>query len=186
MKKIVVGISGATGVIYGVRLLEALHQLPDIETHLVVSDYGYENLKTETGCSADYINRLSSFVYDNHNLGARISSGSFSTDAMVILPCSMKTLSSIANGFCDNLIARAADVTIKEGRPLILCPRETPLNAIHLGNMLKLSQLGVAMIPPMPAFYNRPQTIDDIINHQIMKIFDYLKLPFVNGKRWNG
>jgi 4-hydroxy-3-polyprenylbenzoate decarboxylase len=132
------------------------------------------------------VQSLADAVYDNSDLGAKTSSGSFLTQGMVVVPCSMKTLSAIAGGFCDSLISRTADVMLKEGRKLVLCPRETPLSAIHLENMLKLSRLGVSMVPPMPAFYNAPKTIDDLIDHQVMKILDQFGLAYEKGKRWNG
>jgi 4-hydroxy-3-polyprenylbenzoate decarboxylase len=184
--EIVVGVTGATGTIYAIRLLEALRNFKDVNVHLIMSQWAQQTLVTETEYDLEYVKALCHEVYDNSNMGARISSGSFLTDAMLIVPCSMKTLGSIANGYCDNLIARAADVTLKEGRKLILSPRETPLNAIHLENMLKLSRLGVRIIPPMPAFYNKPKTIDDIVNHQVMKLLDQLNLDHNNGKRWQG
>jgi len=129
---------------------------------------------------------LATVVYDNKNLGAKISSGSFITDGMVIVPCSMKTLSSIANGYDDNLISRTAGVMLKEGRKLILSPRETPLSTIHIENMLKLSRIGVRMVPPMPAFYTHPQSIKDVINHHVMKIMDQLGIDYDKAKRWQG
>ena len=134
----------------------------------------------------NYWKNLSNYVYDNKDLGAKISSGSFITDGMIILPCSMKTLSSIANGYDDNLISRTAGVMIKEGRKLVLSARETPLSPIHLENMLKLSRIGVRMVPPMPAFYNNPKTLDDIINHHIMKLLDQFNINYNKAKRWNG
>ena len=134
----------------------------------------------------NYLKNLANYVYDNKDLGAKISSGSFITDGMIILPCSMKTLSSIANGYDDNLISRTAGVMIKEGRKLVLSARETPLSPIHLENMLKLSRIGVRMVPPMPAFYNNPKTLDDIINHHIMKLLDQFNINYNKAKRWNG
>lgn len=184
--EIIVGITGATGTIYAVKLLEALKKFEHVNVHLIMSKWAQQTLITETKYDLDYINSLADAVYDNLNMGAKISSGSFLSDAMLIVPCSMKTLSSIANGYCDNLITRAADVTIKEGRKLIMSPRETPLSAIHLQNMLKLSQLGVKIVPPMPAFYNKPETVEDIVNHQVMKLLDQLNLSLPEGKRWNG
>ncbi|MCM8710319.1 UbiX family flavin prenyltransferase [Clostridium sp. SYSU_GA19001] len=184
--EIVVGMTGATGAIYSVRLLETLKKFTDINVHLIISQWAQNTLVAETNYNLDYVKSLAHEVYDNSNMGAKISSGSFLTNAMIILPCSMKTLSSIANGYCDSLIARAADITIKEGRKLILSPRETPLNSIHLENMLKLSRLGVRIVPPMPAFYTKPDTIDDIVNHQVMKLLDQLNLNVDNAKRWNG
>jgi 4-hydroxy-3-polyprenylbenzoate decarboxylase len=182
---LVVGITGATGAVYGVRLLECLAEYKEIKTHLIISEFGSKTIQIETEYTLEYVKELADYVYDNNALDARISSGSFLTDGMVILPCSMKTLASIANGFCENLIARAADVTIKEGRRLVLCARETPLNAIALENMLKLSRIGVRIVPPMPAFYNKPKTIDDIISHSIMKILDQLGIQNQASQRWN-
>ena len=152
--------------------------------HLVISEMALETLKAETDYSETYLTTLADYTYHNRDLGARIASGSFLNQGMVVLPCSMKTVSSVANGYSDTLISRACDVTLKEGRTLILCPRETPLNAIHLENLLKLARLGVRIIPPMPAFYNQPQTIDDLIEHHIMKIMDHLNLEHDCGRRW--
>lgn len=184
--KLLIGVTGATGVLYAVRLLEALKNTENVHTSLIMSEWAGKNLEIETSYTLDYVEGLADEVFDNHNLGAKPSSGSYVMDGMVILPCSMKTLSSIANGYCDNLIARSADVMLKEGRRLILCPRETPLNAIHLENMLKLARLGVSIIPPMPAFYHKPESIDDLVNHHIMKLMDSFKLDYSEGKRWNG
>lgn len=183
---IVIGVTGATGTIYAIKLLEALKDMKNINTHLIMSAWAIKNLEIETDYSLDYVESLATIVYDNQNLGASTSSGSFITDGMIILPCSMKTLSSIANGYDENLISRTANVMIKEGRKLILCPRETPLSAIHLENMLKLSRIGVRMIPPMPAFYNRPECIEDIINHMVMKVLDQFYIEYDKGKRWDG
>jgi len=182
--KIVVGITGATGTIYAIRLLEVLNSMKNIDTYLVMSTWGKKNLEIETDYTIEYVKNLVTNVYDNNNLAASISSGSFKTDGMIVLPCSMKTLSSIANGYDDNLISRAANVTIKEDRKLVLCPRETPLSSIHLENMLKLSRIGVKMLPPMPAFYNKPEVLDDIINHAVMKILDQFNVEYDEGKRW--
>ena len=182
----IIGVTGATGIIYAITLLEFLKNNKDVNTHLIISDWAKKNLVTETNYSIDYLESLPTFLYDNKNLGGKTSSGSFITDGMVILPCSMKTLSSIANGYDDNLISRSAGVMIKEGRKLILCPRETPLSPIHLENMLKLSRIGVKMIPPMPAFYNNPKSIEDIVNHHVMKVLDQFGITYDKGKRWNG
>ncbi|HEX2926710.1 MAG TPA: UbiX family flavin prenyltransferase [Ruminiclostridium sp.] len=181
---IVVGITGASGVVYGIRLLEVLIKEPHVTTHLVMSSYAIKNISLETGYKTEEVMKLANFVYQNDDLAARISSGSFITDAAIIVPCSMKTLGSVANGVCDTLISRTADVAIKEGRPLILCPRETPLSPIHLENMLKLARLGVKIIPPMPAFYNKPGTIEDILNHHVMKICDILGIKNEAARRW--
>ncbi len=183
--EIVIGITGATGTIYAVKLLEALKDI-EINTHLIMSEWAMNNLEVETDYSWEYVKSLAGVVYDNNNLGAKPSSGSFITQGMVVVPCSMKTLSSIASGFCDNLITRTADVMIKEDRKLVLCPRETPLNSIHLENMLKLSRIGVKLVPPMPAFYNHPLTIEDLINHHVMKIFDQFGISYNKARRWEG
>jgi len=184
--EIVVGVTGATGTIYAMELLKVLKDSPEVNTHLIMSDWAKENLKIETKYSLDDIEGSATVVYDNKNLGAKTSSGSFITDGMVIVPCSMKTLSSIANAYDDNLISRTAGVMIKEGRKLILSPRETPLSPIHIENMLKLSRLGVRIVPPMPAFYNQPQSIEDVINHHVMKILDQLGIDYDKAKRWQG
>ncbi|MGI5942243.1 MAG: UbiX family flavin prenyltransferase [Pelotomaculaceae bacterium] len=183
--EIVVGITGATGSIYAVRLLEALKE-KNIKIHLIMSHWAKENLRLEANYSVDYLENLAGAVYDNKNLGAKTSSGSFITDGMIVVPCSMKTLSSIANGYCENLISRSADVMIKEGRKLVICPRETPLSPIHLRNMLRLANMGVKIVPPMPAFYNHPENIEDIISHHVMKLLDQFGIKQVKGRRWNG
>lgn len=183
---IVIGITGATGTIYAIKLLEALNNINDVNTHLIMSTWAIENLEIETDYCLNDVEKLATVIYKHQDLGACISSGSFMTDGMIILPCSMKTLSSIANGYDDNLISRTASVMIKEGRKLILCPRETPLSPIHLENMLALSRIGVKIIPPMPAFYNRPESIEDIINHMVMKVLDQFDIRYKKGKRWNG
>lgn len=182
--KIVVAITGASGIIYAIRLLELLKDL-SIETHLVMSKWAIANLQTETNYSIGDVQSLATEVYDNSNLAAAISSGSFKVDGMVIVPCSMKTLAAISHGFSDNLIQRAADVTIKERRRLILVPRETPLSPIHLENMLKLSRLGVTIMPPTPGLYNRPQSLDDIIYYHAGRILDQLGIEHSLIKRWH-
>lgn len=184
--RLIVGITGATGVVHAVRLLEALASHKEIETHVIMSDWAIETLKEEMGVTAAHVEKLASRMYRNSDLSASISSGSFLTDGMIILPCSMKTLAAISCGFCDNLIARSADVCMKEGRRLVLCPRETPLDAIHLENMLKLSRFGVRIVPPMPAYYTHPATIDDLINHHVMKVLDQFGIQTRNAVRWNG
>jgi len=184
--ELVIGVTGATGIIYAVKLLKVLKNIKGVSTHLIISEWAKNNLVTETDYSVEYLESLSTFLYDNKNLGGKTSSGSFITDGMVILPCSMKTLSSIANGYDDTLISRSAGVMIKEGRNLVLCTRETPLSPIHLENMLKLSKIGVKIVPPMPAFYNNPESIDDIINHHVMKVLDQFGIRYDKGNRWNG
>jgi 4-hydroxy-3-polyprenylbenzoate decarboxylase len=183
--EVIVGITGATGVLYAVRLLEALGDIGVI-VHLVISEWGKRNLEIETPYDLGDVEKLAPFVYEDGDLGAPISSGSYRTDGMIVLPCSMKTLGAVAGGYDENLIARAAGVTLKEGRKLVLCPRETPLSAIHLENMLKLARLGVRIVPPMPAFYNRPTNIEDIIDTHTMKVLDQFGISLGDQKRWNG
>src|SRR5947199_10536495 len=183
--KIIVGITGATGTIFGVRLLEVMKDA-GVETHLVMSKWGIRTLLHETPYTVDYLKSLAGHTYGDTDQGAAISSGSFVTDGMIIAPCSMRTLAAIANGQGDNLIHRAADVILKERRKLALMVREAPLNAIHLENMLKLSRMGVVIIPPVPAFYNHPQTIDEIVDHIVMRILDQFDIRLDLAERWNG
>lgn len=183
--RIVVGISGGSGSIYAVSLLKALKEL-NIETHLVVSTMGEYVTEHECGVSLQELKSLATHYHDNKNFAAPISSGSFKVDKTIILPCSMKTLASVACGFSDSLLARACDVTIKEGRPLILVPRETPLSAIHLENMLKLSRMGVTIFPLSPGFYNHPQTIEDIVFNMTGRLLDALGIENDLVKRWTG
>lgn len=150
-----------------------------------MSKWAINNLEVETDYSLDYVYSLADFINNNDNLRASVASGSFITDGMIILPCSMKTLSSISNGFSSTLIDRVADVMIKEGRRLVISPRETPLSSIHLENMLKLSKIGVKIVPPMPGFYSNTKSLDDIINHHIMKILDQFNIDIGNDLRWN-
>ncbi len=161
--KIVIAITGASGAVYGLRALEYLHGRSDIETHLIVSRWGSKTIEHEIGMTADSLCSLADFCYSEDDMTAPVASGSFGHDGMLIIPCSMKTLASIASGMSDGLIARTADVTIKEGRRLVLAARETPLSSIHLRNMLKLSNAGVTIMPPVPGFYSLPQTLDDIV-----------------------
>lgn len=184
-KKIIIGLSGASGAIYGIRLLEVLKEL-DIETHLIISKSAQLTIIKETDYSLEYIKKLSSYNYNNNDIGAKISSGSFRTRGMIIAPCSMNTMSSIANGIEDRLIKRAASVILKEKRKLVLMCRETPLNSIHLENMLKLSNSGVIIAPPVPAFYNKPTTLDDIINHSVARVLDLFNIETKLIKRWEG
>lgn len=186
MKKIIIGISGASGSIYAIHLLKTLKNIPNVQTHLVISLWGKKNISVETNYSLKQINKLADFVYNSKDLGAKIASGSTLFDAMIIIPASMKTISAISIGYSDNLINRAADVSLKEHRKLILVPRETPLNAIHLKNMLTLTRLGAEIIPPIPQFYSRPKNIQDIINQETMKLLDRLNIPNNLLKRWEG
>lgn len=188
MKKIIVGISGASGAIYGIRMLEMLAEIEGVETHLVISRWGLTNIEAETDYSMKEVIDLADEYYSFHDLGAKISSGSFLVDGMIIAPCSMKTLASIRMGLNDNLLTRAADVVLKEKKPLMLLTRETPLNTIHLENMLYLSKMGVTIFPPMPSFYNHPETIDDIIFHIVYRALDQfgIHLGHAKSRRWEG
>jgi 4-hydroxy-3-polyprenylbenzoate decarboxylase len=183
--KLIVGITGATGAMYGVRLLERLREAR-VETHLVLSRWGTRTLVHETTWSRERVEALAHTVYAPGDMGAVISSGSFKTDGMVIAPCSAKTLAAIAHGYGDNLIHRAADVILKERRKLVLAVRETPLSDIHLENMLKLSRMGAVMAPPMPAFYNHPQSVDDVIDHTVTRILDLFGIEVSGAVRWSG
>ncbi|NNG65932.1 UbiX family flavin prenyltransferase [Caldanaerobacter subterraneus] len=183
--RIIVGISGGTGTIYAISLLKALQELK-IETHLVVTEMGEFVLNHENGLTKEEIKKIATYVYDNKDFTAPIASGTFKTDGMVVVPCSMKTLSAIANGYSDSLLTRACDVTIKEGRKLVLLPREAPLSPIHLENMLKLSRIGVVIFPPIPTFYNHPQTVEDIVLQMTGRILDMFDIENNLVKRWQG
>lgn len=183
--RLVVAVTGATGAVYAVKLLNAL-KANNVEVHLLISRWAERTLKLEVGLTVEEIQKMAAYSYAEDDLAAPVSSGSFQHDGMVIVPCSMKTLAAIAHGFCDNLIARTADVTIKEGRKLILVPRETPLSTIHLENMLALSRLGAVIMPPMPAFYYHPQNIDDLVDHLVSRILDHLGLEQQLVPPWEG
>jgi 4-hydroxy-3-polyprenylbenzoate decarboxylase len=184
--RLVVAISGASGSIFGVRLLEALRAAGGVETHLILSKWGQRTLEHETTLTVEAVRRLANVTWGPENMAAPLSSGSFRTDGMVVAPCSTKTLGAIANGISDSLIARAAEVTLKEGRRLVLLVRETPLSAIHLTNMLTLARLGVVILPPVPAFYNHPATLDDMIDHVVARVLDHFGIPFARARRWDG
>ena len=184
-QKLIIAMTGATGSIFCVRLLELL-QGSDVETHLVMSKWAKRTLDYETEYSFEQIQDLATEVYPLHDQGATISSGSFLTSGMVVIPCSMRTLSAIAQGAGDNLIHRAADVILKERRKLVLVARESPLNEIHLENMLKLSRMGAMVMPPMPAFYNLPQNLDDMVNHVVGRVLDQFEIHLDVVKRWRG
>ena len=186
MKRIIVGISGASGVIYGVRTLEVLEAMADVETHLIMSRFARLNIEIETTHTPQYVESLANEVHSFGNQAASLSSGSFKTDGMVIAPCSMKTLSAIANSLADNLLTRAADVVLKERRTLVLMPREAPLHVGHCKLLYEAAQLGAVIAPPMPAFYNKPETIDDIINHSVGRVLDLFGLDAGILKRWEG
>jgi len=183
--RLIVGITGATGTIFGVRLLQMLHG-SGIETHMVMSKWGARTLIHETDYTVEQVQGIATHSYQIGDQGAVISSGSFITLGMVVIPCSMRSLAAIANGLADNLVHRAADVILKERRKLVLVVRESPLNDIHLENMLKLSRMGVVILPPVPAFYNHPQNLDDIINHVTMRILDQFDIHLDVMNRWDG
>jgi 4-hydroxy-3-polyprenylbenzoate decarboxylase len=183
--RLIVGITGATGTIFGVRILQMLHG-SGVETHLVVSKWAARTLTHETPHSLKYVQSLATHSYPIGAQGAAISSGSFVTLGMVIAPCSMRTLAAIAHGLGDNLIHRAADVILKERRKLVLVVRESPFNEIHLENMLKLARMGVVILPPVPAFYNNPQNLDDMINHIAMRVIDQFDVHLDVMNRWDG
>ncbi|MEE0776417.1 MAG: UbiX family flavin prenyltransferase [Bacillota bacterium] len=181
--KILVGITGATGTRYGIRLLEILKETEHHVT-LVMSPWAKETMALETEFTEDYIFSLADAVCDYNDLSAPAASGSYGIDATIIVPCSMKTLSAVANGFSDNLIVRSADVALKERRPLLLMVRETPLTAIHLKNMLTVTEAGGIVVPPMPAFYHKPETIEDVVDQSVGKLLDLLKIPHNLYRRW--
>jgi 4-hydroxy-3-polyprenylbenzoate decarboxylase len=183
--RLIVGMTGATGAILGVRLLQAL-RASGVESHLVMSKWAIRTLVHETDYSAADVEQMAMCTYRAHDQGATISSGSFLTKGMVVCPCSMRTLASIAHGTGDQLVHRAADVILKERRKLVLVVREAPFNDIHLENMLKLSRMGVVILAPVPAFYNHPQTVDDIVNHIVMRILDQFDIHVDLSSRWSG
>jgi 4-hydroxy-3-polyprenylbenzoate decarboxylase len=181
--KLIIGITGSTGAIYGIRMLEALKKL-NVETHLIMSEWAEKCISMETEYTIDYVKSLATNTSNEKNMASSVSSGTHRVDGMIIAPCSMKTLSAIANGYDNTLIARAAGVTIKESRKLILMARETPLSAIHLENMLKLSRLGVVILPPVTEFYTKPKSINDIVNHGVGKCLDQFNIEHDLYRRW--
>jgi 4-hydroxy-3-polyprenylbenzoate decarboxylase len=188
MKRLIVGISGASGAIYGVRLLQVLRDVADVETHLVMSQAARQTLSLETDYSLRDVQALADVVHDARDIAASISSGSFKTTGIVILPCSIKTLSGIVNSYTDTLVTRAADVVLKERRPLVLCVRETPLHLGHLRLMTQAAELGAVIMPPVPAFYHRPQSLDEVINQTVNRVIDQfdIELPDDLFTRWQG
>ena len=184
-ERIIVGITGATGAIFGVRFLQRLRAF-DIESHLIVSAWGAKTIEHETGMSVRQVRELADVSHRPGDQGATISSGSFETRGMIVAPCSVKTLAQVANGFADDLVARAADVVIKEQRKLVLMVRESPLSPIHLENMLSLSRIGVSILPPMPAFYNGPKGLDDMVDHIVTRALDQFGLYSQSTPRWDG
>jgi polyprenyl P-hydroxybenzoate/phenylacrylic acid decarboxylase-like protein len=185
-KRLIVGITGATGALYGVRLLQTLRALPDWETHLIVSDAGVLNAWQELGYSRKDLESLADVHYSPRDIGAAIASGSFLTEGMVVAPCSMKTLAAVAHAHADDLISRAADVILKERRRLVLMTRETPLNLAHLRNMVAVTEMGGVIFPPVPAFYARPESIDAIITHTTGRVLDLFGLHSTELARWQG
>ncbi|MGP2439858.1 UbiX family flavin prenyltransferase [Streptomyces sp. JW3] len=185
-RRFVVGMTGASGAPIGVRLLEALRGVDGVETHLVLSRWARTTIELETPYSAREVAKLADVVYGPGDQAAAISSGSYPTDGMVVAPCSMKTVAGIRTGYADGLIGRAADVTLKERRRLVLVPRETPLSEIHLENLLALSRMGAVVLPPTPAFYHRPARIDDLVDHLVTRVLDQLGLVTDHPGRWTG
>lgn len=184
-KRIVIGISGASGIIYGVRILELLKDT-DIETHLIITDSGKVNIRLETDFTPEQVADMATRAYDDTDMAAAVSSGSFLTDGMIIAPCTVKSLSGIANSYTTNLLVRAADVTLKEKRKLVLVVRETPLHKGHLRLMTMAADMGAHILPPVPAFYHRPKTLQDIIDQTIGKVFDYMGIEHELFARWEG
>jgi 4-hydroxy-3-polyprenylbenzoate decarboxylase len=184
--RLIVGMTGATGAPFGVRLLEALREIDGVETHLVLSRWARTTIELETPYTAREVCKLADVVHGHGEQAASISSGSFRTAGMVIAPCSMKTLAGIRTGYAEGLIGRAADVVLKERRRLVLVPRETPLSEIHLENMLALARMGASIVPPMPAFYNNPTSVEDIVDHIVARVLDQFDLPAPRVRRWTG
>ena len=184
--RLIIGMSGSTGIIYGIRLLEILRDMDDVESHLVMSATAKMNVAIETDTTVKKIEALADVVHSDKDLAASISSGSFKTAGMVVVPCAMKTLSGIVHSYSDSLVVRAADVVLKEYRRLVIVPRETPLHTGHTKLLYEASQLGAIIAPPMPAFYNNPKTIDDLVNHTVGRILDLFELDSGLVKRWSG
>jgi len=185
-RRLIVAITGATGAVYGVRLLQVLRDTRGIETHLLVSDAGVLSLHQELDMNRKQVEALADVVYNVRDIGAAIASGSFQSEGMIVAPCSMKTLASIAHGLSDNLIARAADVVLKERRRLVLLARETPLNLAHLRNMTAVTEMGGIIYPPLPGFYQRPRTIAEMVDHTVGRVLDLFSVPHALTPRWNG
>ncbi|RTZ45733.1 UbiX family flavin prenyltransferase [Candidimonas sp. SYP-B2681] len=184
-RRFVVGVTGATGAVYAVRLLQALRGVPDVESHLVISPSGVLNIKYELDISRQDVHALADKVYSFRDVGATLASGGFSTLGMVVVPCSMRTLAAVAHGLSDNLITRAADVTLKERRRLVLMVRETPLNLAHLRNMTAVTEMGGIIFPPLPAFYLRPQSLDEMVDHTVARVLELFDIH-VPGPHWEG
>jgi 4-hydroxy-3-polyprenylbenzoate decarboxylase len=183
---LVIGITGASGVIYGIRLLEVLAENKEVATHLIISGAGEAIIKHETGRDLERVRALADVCYDIDDIGSALSSGSFKRDGMVIAPCSMKTLAALANSYADNLITRSADITLKERKRLVLLVRETPLHLGHLRNMVKLTEMGAIIFPPVPAFYHQPHSIEDLVNHTVGRVLDLFEIGHNLFPRWSG
>jgi 4-hydroxy-3-polyprenylbenzoate decarboxylase len=184
--RLLIGINGATGVIYGIRLLEVLSHIKTVETHLIISRAGEQTIEIETEYTVKDVKALADYCYSINDIAAPLSSGSFRRDGMIIAPCSMKTLSALAHSFADNLLTRAADVTLKERGKLVLLVRETPLHLGHLRNMVSITEMGGIVMPPLPAFYHKPQTILDIVDHTVGKALDLFNIEHCLFERWSG
>ncbi len=185
-KRLIIAITGATGVIYGIRLLQVLRDIPGVETHLLISEAGVLNLHQELDMKRKDVEALADVVHNVRDVGAAIASGSFQSDGMIIAPCSMKTLAAVAHGFSDNLIARAADVVLKERRRLVLMVRETPFNLAHLRNMTAVTEMGGVIFPPLPGFYHRPASIAEMVDHTVGRVLDLFDIQHSLTPRWNG
>ena len=183
---LVIGITGASGVIYGIRLLEVLSDMKEVETHLIISEAGETNIKQETNRKVEQVKALADFSYDINDIGARLASGSFKRDGMVVIPCTVKTMSALANSYAENLLIRAGDTTLKERNKLVLVVRETPLHLGHIRNMEKLTEMGAIILPPVPAFYHKPKTIQDIIDHTVGKVLDIFGIEHNLFQKWSG
>jgi len=183
---LVIGITGASGVIYGIRLLEVLSDMKEVKTHLVISKAGEINIKQETNWKIEQVKALADFSYDINDIGARLASGSFKRDGMIVIPCTVKTMSALANSYAENLLTRAGDVTLKERSKLVLVVRETPLHLGHIRDMERLTEMGAIIFPPLPAFYHKPKTIQDIIDHTVGKVLDIFGIEHNLFQRWSG
>lgn len=183
---LIVGISGASGAIYGIRMLEVLKNAPDVETHLVISESARRTIEWETSYSVAQVEQLAHYCHDNNNIGATLASGSFRRDGMIVIPCTIKTMGAIAHSYSENLIVRAADVTLKERKKLVLVVRETPLHLGHLRTMVQLTEMGTIILPPVTNFYSKPKTIDDLINHTVGRALDLFGIDHNMVNRWKG
>ena len=184
--RLIVGISGSTGVVYGIRLLQVLRGVPQVETYLIITTPGRRTILEETDYTLQEVEALATHVYDNRDIGAAVASGSFRTDGMVIIPCSIRTASALAGSTGEGLLCRAGDVTLKEGRPLVVAVREAPLHLGHLRQLTALAELGAVIFPLVPAFYHRPKTLDDIVNHTVGRILDRVNVPQSLAQEWTG